>query len=132
MEDYEFKRKLRTAMETASDSGLAKAVRSLKTGLLNRDELDRYQRLDPGNAKLRVLHADMIGCKAWRLLWTPPSLPYYQPSGAFAEPELSGFTKRLVFSSWRVVPKAIASVLSYEAERSMMQRLRSKKPYSSD
>ena len=132
MEDYEFKRKLRTAMETASDSGLAKAVGSLKTGLLNRDELDRYQRLDPGNAKLRVLHADMIGCKAWRLLWTTPSLPYYQPSGAFAEPELSGFTKRLVFSNWRVVPKAIASVLSYEAERSMMQRLRSKKPYSSD
>lgn len=132
MEDYEFKRKLRTAMEIASDSGLAKAVRLLGSGLLDRDEVDRYQRLDPGNARLRALHADTIGCKAWRLLWTPPSLPYYQPSGAFADPDLAAFTKRLVFSSWRVVPKAIASVLSYEAERSMMLRLRSKKPYSSE
>ncbi len=29
-------------------------------------------------------------------------------------------TKRLIFSSWTVVPQAVASVLSYEAERRMM------------
>lgn len=31
--------------------------------------------------------------------------------------ELRNFTKRLVFSAWTVVPKAIAVMLSYEAER---------------
>lgn len=30
-------------------------------------------------------------------------------------------TKRLIFSSWTVVPQAVAAVLSYEAERRMMQ-----------
>ncbi|MBD3885398.1 hypothetical protein IFO70_27110 [Phormidium tenue FACHB-886] len=47
-------------------------------------------------------------------------MPYYQLGGVFAEPTLSQFTKRLVFSSWRVVPKAIAALLSYEAERQMI------------
>lgn len=51
----------------------------------------------------------------------PPALAYYEGSGPFADPDIQRFTKRLVFSSWRVVPKAIASVLSYEAERCMMQ-----------
>ena len=32
------------------------------------------------------------------------------------------FSKRLIFSSWQVVPKAIASVLSYEVERRIFQR----------
>jgi hypothetical protein len=53
-------------------------------------------------------------------------LPYYEGSGPFATPELRNFTKRLVFSCWKVVPKAIATVLSYEAERHMMQHFRKK------
>ena len=32
-------------------------------------------------------------------------------------PPLRDFTKRLIFSAWSVVPKAIAAMLSYEAER---------------
>ena len=44
-------------------------------------------------------------------------MPYYEPSGPFAKPELKRVTKRLVFSVWRMVPKAVASMVSYEAER---------------
>src|SRR5439155_19245145 len=62
---------------------------------------------------------------AWKLLWVPPSLPYYRPAGAFAEPAAERFTKRLVFSAWHVVPKTIACLLSYEAEREMMRSFES-------
>src|SRR5262249_40755815 len=49
--------------------------------------------------------------------WLPPSLPYYETAGAYALPPLRSFTKRLIFSAWSVVPKAVAAMLSYEAER---------------
>lgn len=132
MEEYDFKRKLKKAVESGADSELARYMRSVGTGLLNRADLERYQRLDPANSRLRALHADTVGREAWRLLWIPPSLPYYEGSGPFADPELRRFTKRLVFSSWRVVPKAVASVLSYEAERHMMHSFRRKAQNTSE
>ena len=46
--------------------------------------------------------------------------PYYSPGGAiFNEGSGRDFTKALVFSSWRVVPRAIAMLCSYEVERRM-------------
>ena len=57
----------------------------------------------------------------WRLLWMPPSLGYYALDGPFAAPELASVTKRLVFSAWHMVPRAVASLVSYEAERRMMR-----------
>ncbi|PQO29010.1 DEAD/DEAH box helicase [Blastopirellula marina] len=126
MEEYDLKRKLKTAVAAEPDAELAKRVGELGSGLLRRDELERYDRLDPSNSRLRSLHDDTVGRQAWQLLWIPPALPYYQGSGAYRDPALQRFTKRLVFSSWRVVPKAIASVLSYEAERQMMQTFRRK------
>lgn len=126
MEDYDFKRKLKNSVEEGPDSELAKRVRSIGSGLLDRGDLERYRRLDPANARLRSIYHDTIAREAWRLLWIPPSMPYYEGSGPFVDPALQGFTKRLVFSSWRVAPKAIASVLSYEAERCMMQTFRRK------
>jgi hypothetical protein len=124
MEEYDLKRQLKEAIDRGADKRLVRAIRGLSSGMLNREEIESYQQLDPGNARLRALHHDTIQRGVWRLLWMPASLPYYEGSGAFADKQLDGFTKRLVFSSWRVVPKAIASVLSYEAERSMMQTFR--------
>lgn len=120
MEHYDVKRKLYNAMEVQADSSLAKQFRKLGAGLLNRQAIEEYSKIDPGNARLRSLQADTLGKNAWKLLWIPPSLPYYASSGAYSEAGAEGFTKRLVFSSWRVVPKAVASLLSYEAERLMM------------
>lgn len=47
-------------------------------------------------------------------------MPYYNLPGAFADLATNGFTKRLVFSSWQVVPKAVAILISYEVERRMI------------
>lgn len=91
------------------------------SGLLDWDEIRRYERVDPGNAKLRGLSEDVLDRGVWRLAWLPPSLPYYETAGAYADPEVRSFTKRLIFSAWTVVPKAIAVMLSYEAERRAME-----------
>lgn len=115
MDSYQVKQRLTAALDAPSQDLLA-AFRDAQ-GLLDWRAIDRYQELDPGNAKMRGLVQDIVDRGAWQLLWIPPSLPYYEPGGAYADPDLSRFTKRLAFSAWAVVPKAISLVLSYEAER---------------
>lgn len=119
MEGYKVKARLKDAIER-EDPRLAAALTQAE-GLLDREDIRQYRRIDPGNAKLRALINDVIERGVWRLLWIPPSLAYYTPAGAYADPELRGFTKRLVFSAWTVVPKAIAMLVSYEAERRMAE-----------
>lgn len=114
MDDYHLKRCL---AESSDDPALAALLGESEALLLDPVAVERYRRVDPRNARLRALMADTLGRGAAKLLWIPPALPYYQPAGVFAEPGVQGFTKRLVFSSWQVVPKVIACLLSYEAER---------------
>ncbi|MDF0591544.1 DEAD/DEAH box helicase [Candidatus Methanocrinis natronophilus] len=88
--------------------------------LLPWKEIKAYSEIDPRNARLRSLLAGTIDADAWKLLWLPPSLPYYELGSPFSNQKLSNFTKRLVFSSWRMVPRMIASLVSYEAERKII------------
>lgn len=121
MDHYELKRSFTQALnDRREEAALAQAIAPSSSLLLSRQEIETYTKLDPGNARLRGLLADTVGVGAWQLLWIPPSLPYYQLDGVFANPALTQFTKRLVFSAWRMVPKAIATLVSYEAERQMI------------
>lgn len=73
------------------------------------------QPVNPPHPRLRWLLDDLSARGMWRMLWLPPSLPYYVSGvGPVAG---SSLTKRLVFSSWRMVPRAIATLVSLEAER---------------
>jgi hypothetical protein len=119
MEGYQLKREIRNAIAGADGDGLADAI-DLEL-LLPRATLEAYGALDPGNARLRGVADDLLASEAWRLLWMPPSLPYYEPGGPFAIPAATKLTKRLIFSSWAVVPPAVSAILSYEAERQMMR-----------
>ncbi|MEO8179421.1 MAG: helicase-related protein, partial [Deltaproteobacteria bacterium] len=120
---YKLKRELDGALEDPQRrTALAGALSAGPTAILAWEQIDQYTELDPGNGRLRALLDDTVARGAHRMLWIPPSLPYYQPAGVFAEPGVQGFTKRLVFSSWRLVPRAIAACLSYEAERRMVGR----------
>ena len=56
------------------------------------------------------------GCFGFRL-----HSSYYTLEGPFSAPELATVTKRLVFFAWHMVSRAIASLVSYEAERRMMR-----------
>lgn len=121
MDDYLLKRHFRSAVEQGEVS--ARRLRELERAgaFLSWREVERYGRIDPGNARLRSLVADTVERGLWRLLWIPPSLPYWHPSGVFAAAGVRDVTKRLVFSSWQVVPKMISGMLSYEAERQIMR-----------
>jgi hypothetical protein len=123
MESYQLKTLMRRWLEDPKWTVEAQQVLEGEGLGLAWQRIESYDDVDPANPRLRTLFADVIENGAWRLLWIPPSLPYYGPAGAYADPVLRGLTKRLVFGSWTVVPKMLTCLLSYEAERRMIRLL---------
>ena len=123
MENYQLKTLTRRWLEDPKWTAEAQQVLEGEGLGLPWQRVESYDDVDPANPRLRTLFADMIENGAWRLLWIPPALPYYEPAGAYADPVLRGLTKRLVFGSWTVVPKMLTCLLSYEAERRMIRML---------
>jgi len=120
MEDYDLKKKLRKAEEKQDKRRfLIRMIRAYRTKMLLWDRIQKYKAIDPANAKIRMLMENDLDKGSWKLLWVPPSLPYYKPEGVYADKSIQNYTKSLIFSSWQVVPKAIAILCSYEAERRM-------------
>ena len=93
------------------------ALQRHDSAFLKAATLRSWGSIDPGHAKLRELVGELIGEELWRLLWMPPTLPYWPLEGPFEGKEQA--TKRLLFSAWNVVPDVVSAVLSYEAERLM-------------
>ena len=118
MDKYALKQSFKDAPEKDRMVGL---VREFPETFLDLERARAYQPLEPANPRLRGLLSETVDRGMWRLLWIPPSLSYYAPVGPFADPELANVTKRLVFSAWHMVPRAVASLVSYEAERRMMR-----------
>lgn len=117
MEGYQVKDALHDAVESSRRlPALTEAIRA-GHGVLPWDDIDRYGEVDPGNPCFRRFLEDVFRGESWRLLWLPPAQPYYRTDSEFDKPEARTLTKRLVFSAWRVVPKALAALVSYEAER---------------
>jgi hypothetical protein len=122
MEDYTLKRRFEAALQGPQSVALAAALEAAQSHLLDWRSIQAYQEIDPGNARLRALWEDNLESDNWQLLWMPPTLPYYHPSGPFAKITSEGRTKTLVFSAWRIVPKVISILTSYEAERRMLDQ----------
>lgn len=121
MEEYKFKHAIDDAVERPNDGALADALAGV------REDLDwkafrSYEPLHPGNPRLRSLATDSVD-QLWDLLWIPPSMPYHRPGPPFLRLADRPPTKRLIFSSWTVVPRTIAGYLSYEAERHVHRAL---------
>ncbi|HEY1778066.1 MAG TPA: helicase-related protein [Solirubrobacteraceae bacterium] len=125
MDGYRFKTKLEDAAESPVLSREVATAISRHAQNLSWRDVERYGDIDPGNPRMRVLDADVIQSGAWQALWIAPSLPYYALEGPYADRRVAGFTKRLVFSSWNVVPRAVAAMLTYAAERRMLRLLES-------
>lgn len=120
MESYSLKQSLKDSAQKPEVIGAFKAAERHSGVLLPWTRLRSYKKIDAQNARLRELIRDTVDCGAWQALWMPPSMPYYNLTGAFADLAKNGFTKRLVFSSWQVVPKAVATLISYDVERRMI------------
>ena len=63
------------------------------------------------NARTRNMAKELIAAGMHRLAWIPPSLPYYLLGGGFEDLDDAAKTKRLIFSSWKMVPRALSTVL---------------------
>lgn len=118
MDGYQLVRKLSAGRRT-TDAVLSQLLADVED-VIDWEDVAQYQQLDPGNAKLRGILGDVMDAGMWRWLWIPPALPYYSPGAPFDAPEARHASKRLIFSSWTVVPKVIAALVSYDAERRMM------------
>ena len=82
---------------------------------INEQSIKKYTPLEVTNARLERLNETVFKDNAHMLLWIPPSAPYYMPQGVFAN--AGNYSKTLVFSAWEMVPRMIATLLSYESER---------------
>lgn len=85
---------------------------------LRQSELRRYGALAAegyAHARLRGL-LDVLPADVLALPWIPPSRPWWPLEAPFTPPA-PGWSKALVFSRFRAVPRALATLLSYEAER---------------
>ena len=122
MDDYQLKKKVVAGLDMSSGNGLEKLLTDGGRVSLSWDELEAYAELDPANARLRSLIEWMERGEAWRLLWLPAALPYYAESGPWHTARKQQFTKRLIFSTWQVVPKAVAGMVSYDVERRIFPR----------
>ncbi len=81
-----------------------------------------YREIPWANARLKQLAEHAFDKGADRLLWIPPTLPCYELGGPFANS--AGYSKVLVFSKWQMVPKMASALLSYEAERRTIAKIR--------
>jgi hypothetical protein len=120
LKHYDLRRRIDEVLDAPPDD-LLEALRKADGHILTKRMFEEYQTLDPACARMRVLFEDTLEKGMWRLLWMPPSLSYSQPAAAYAD--VGDVTKSLVFSSWNLVPDAIAALCSYEAERRMTEGL---------
>lgn len=114
MRDYALKRVMKDKEGTKPSAALLAALASAKGACLDHDALNAYAPIEPANGRMRAVMNDVFQDGLEQNLWIPPSLPYYGEAPSGARP-----TKALIFSSWTMVPDAIAATLSYEAERRM-------------
>ena len=121
MDDYKLKRQFKKSITQPDNQNLYEHLKRAEPHLLNWETIQAYEQIDPGNARLRALIAETVDTSNWRLLWLPAALPYYSAQGPYADIQEAGFSKTLVFSAWRVVPKVISVLISYEAERRMIK-----------
>jgi hypothetical protein len=120
-DNYQLKSLVRDAALNGGNETVARAIARSRSALLDRPAWRAYDEIDPGHAGLERLAKETVGNGWWRLLWIPPSFPYYELGTPFSGIPAKAVTKRLIFSSWNVVPRAISVLLSYEAERQMMK-----------
>jgi len=78
-----------------------------------------YREIPSNNARLDAIKRIIFNLKkkSYCLLWIPASHPYYHVPEDNVFSLNSDFSKVLVFSSWEMVPRMLAFMLSYEEER---------------
>ena len=118
LDDYKLKRELKSRR---SSPELHSEILARPNAWIDHQEIDTFSfvagdNTQPfANARFSKVADEVLAQNAEQLLWVPPSLPYYPMNGAFEDSD--GFSKTLVYSAWLMVPRMLATLLSYEVER---------------
>ena len=126
MENYKLKENIEGYFEKHPDE-IGKMDES--TFWLKEEDIENYNEIPFNNARLENLMEYVFKENVEKLLWIPPSKPYYELGGPFKN--LQDFSKTLIFSSWEMVPRLISSMMSYEVERKTIGMLKDDIVYSS-
>ena len=121
MNNYKLKKDIETYFES-HPSEIGKLNR--ETFFIKKKKLAAYDKIPCNNARLENVMERTLTKNTELLLWVPPSKNYYTPTYPFAG--VQDFTKTLIFSSWEMVPRMIASLVSYEVERKTIGALAKK------
>lgn len=114
MDQYKVKEDLKKL--SRKDNTLKRAIINNQHAWLDLNRIQSYKSIgEIPNGNMRELMNQSLSDGLWKQLWLAPSLPYYKSEGSFKD--AVGNSKVLVFSKWRMVPRAIASIISYESER---------------
>lgn len=117
MQGYKVNERLTETIDISPEK-ITRVLASHPEAFLEAKDIEGWSAIDPRNAKLRELVADLLDTGIWKLLWMPPTVPYWPLDGAYRGQ--AHRTKTLLFSAWNVVPDVVSGVLSYEAERRMV------------
>jgi len=115
MDGYKVADRVKAALEGPDADDVARLLTSTRS--LDAADVAEFKPVDLGNGHLRALADETLGRGWWKLLWVPPSMPYLEPGPVYAPLSDGSVTKQVVFSAWSGVPTAVASLLSYEADR---------------
>lgn len=113
-QDYALRRKADPASVPRDDGGFRlrhKALRAYRA----------FPEAKYPHARLRGL-LDALPADVLALPWLPPSRPWWPLAAPFVPAQgAPAFSKALIFSRYRAVPRAVATLLSYEAERRCLE-----------
>ncbi len=85
-------------------------------------KINNYEKLPNTNAKLSKTIDSILQNNIDKLLWLPPSKPYYKLNGVFEESVYA--SKSIIFSAWEMVPRMLSCLISYEVERKTIDNIR--------
>jgi len=114
MEKYKVKEDLATYSKNSKE--LKQTIKKYNYAWVDTKRIHEYKPLgEIPNGNMRELFKHSLTKGMWKQIWLAPCLPYYELEGSFKEAKNN--SKVLIFSKWRMVPRTIASMISYEAER---------------
>ena len=128
MDRYQLADRVRTAVRNDPTGPAGQIIRRSSSLQLQHRAVEQRRTLAGGNGHMRAFLRDLADSHLHELLWLPPALPTHTLGRGFERARAA--TKRLTFSSWAMVPRAIAVMGSYDAERRYIPDARRADHYS--
>ena len=115
MDQYRLADRVRSSVVNEPSGEVANLVRSGVGLQLPRHFTAHRLEVNGGNGRMRAVLDNLRESGLQNLLWLPPLLAGHELGPDFERARAA--TKRLVFSSWTMVPRALSVLASYDAER---------------